>query len=355
MPVPRRLKIMAINAENLFLYLDKFEGEDLSKVTEEEWQSFSISLFQNKTLYKTRWLARSIEDVEPDVVMLSEVGGLESIRNFSRLFLKDKYEPFLIEGNSNRGIDLGYLVRRSSNIEAELISHKNRSINFLYPHEKYSLDAGYKKVRGRPIEDHKFSRDLVQLNLREATSVVADKDLAATNPFAVLLLAHFKSKLDSEGLDPDGKDRRKAEVKTAVKIYNEVRTRYGREVPVLLGGDLNGTASGPHTEDEFKVITSETDLIDSLIAAGKSSEERITYVHVTLPRAHQKGPKRPNVYKQLDYIFVPKAWESRVVKEETYVYLYKDEEGIALNLPELRGYKQLLPSDHYPVVLTLDL
>src|SRR5690349_12400091 len=108
-----RLRLIEFNVENLFIYLDHYQGQDLTKVTEREWRSFSASTIPNKPIAHVRELARAIKDLNPDILMLCEVGGTESLANFSKHFLNDEYAPYLIEGNSDRGIDLGYLVKRS--------------------------------------------------------------------------------------------------------------------------------------------------------------------------------------------------------------------------------------------------
>jgi len=67
------LKFMQLNAENLFLYIDKYEGQDLTQLNEKQWQQLSIASVRNKSLKKTRWLAESILSEDPDIVFLNEV------------------------------------------------------------------------------------------------------------------------------------------------------------------------------------------------------------------------------------------------------------------------------------------
>ena len=102
---------MQLNAENLFLFMDRYKGQDLERMIEEEWQKCSTAPTPNKSLRKTWGLAETIREITPDIVMLNEVGGEESLKNFNHYFLAGQYRPMTIEGNSDRGIDLAYLVK----------------------------------------------------------------------------------------------------------------------------------------------------------------------------------------------------------------------------------------------------
>lgn len=328
------MKVIALNAENLFLYLDSYEDQNLENMSEAQWQKLSISTFGNKPLKKVKWLARTILELSPDIVMMSEVGGLESLQNFSRLFLQNEFEALLLEGNSQRGIDLGYLVKRSHGWSCELVSHRERSINFLYPFERDSLASGYHRVFGKPIVPHKFSRDVLQLTCRKPNQ---------SRPHLVAFLVHLKSKLDSTKIDPGGRDRREAEFKMALEIASEVRSLWGPEPLYVFGGDLNGQIAGPRAEPEFAPLA-DTDWVDVLEIAARGDLERCTYAHV--------GIRRPTLYRQIDYILIPKSWGLKIISEETFVERYRDDQGRPLPLPRSMEQKLILPSDHYPVVAT---
>ena len=114
----------------------------------------------------------------------------------------------------------------------------------------------------------------------------------------------------------------------------------------MLAGDFNGGAWRRQTDAEFEAIYRDTDLEDCLQIAGTAEDERFTHMQISSRRVAQ--------CKQLDYIFVPKSLASRVNKDETRVYRYKDEHGMTLMIPRNIHEKRELPSDHYPVVLTLN-
>jgi hypothetical protein len=335
-----RIRLVEFNVENLFLYLDHYKGQDLATVTDKEWKSFSSSTIANKPLKQVRELTRVVTDLDPDILMLCEVGGVESLSNFSKLFLGDRYSPYLIEGNSDRGIDIGYLVKRSLPFTYDLVSHKHRSIDFLYPHERQTQLTGFEHLRSAKIVSHKFSRDVLELRVFEGES--------SPEPVLILLLVHLKSQLDRDRIDPGGRDRRKAELEKLIKIRQEIVDEFEGRVPVVLSGDFNGSAMRPSPEPEFEAIYRESDLEDALEWAKQPNDERFTYMQLSNSRT------RPGINKQLDYVFLPAALGRRVNVDETWVYRFKDEYGMTMMLPRNFNEKKFLASDHYPVVVTLD-
>ncbi|MES2962858.1 MAG: hypothetical protein V4760_03140, partial [Bdellovibrionota bacterium] len=249
------------------------------------------------------------------------------------------YAPYLIEGNSDRGIDIGYLVKRSLPFTYDLISHKHRSIDFIYPHEKLTQETGYDHLRSARVVSHKFSRDVLELRVF---------DDAPSEPVLIVLLVHLKSQLDRSRIDPGGRDRRRAELEKLVKIQKEIEDEFGGRVPVVLTGDFNGSASRPEPDVEFEAIYRETKLEDVLEWAGQPHDERFTYMQLS------NSKTRPGKLKQLDYIFLPPALGARVNKKETWVFRFKDHLGMTMLVPRNFNEKRLLASDHYPVVVTLD-
>ena len=323
----REWRLAVFNVENLFLYFDQPPLTDVHQFSKEQWKKLSSSTIDNKPLNQVLDLARAIDDINPDFLMLCEVGGRESLANFSRYFLNDRYSPYLVEGNSDRGIDIGFLVKRGLPFKYDLVSHKNRKIDFLYPHEKDSKQTGYKHPKS-----HRFSRDVVELR------VYQDDHLEL-----VLMLVHLKSPLDRDRIDPGGRDRRRAEFETLMKIYNEVRVEYPGTA-VAVAGDFNGLASGPERDSEFASLDS-SDLRCALDVAGVPVDERYTWAYFS--------GQRPGYYRQIDYIFVSPELARRVDSHLTWVYRFKDEFGMTRVAPRNANEKRLLPSDHFPVVVTL--
>lgn len=329
------LKALLLNAENLFLLSDQPITEDHLKLDQVQWNRLSTSIYENKPLAKAKALGQIILSENPDLVLLCEVGGLESLQNFNRLFLNDQYSPALIEGNSNRNIDVGFLIRKNIGFYFDIITNKNRPINFLYSHEKQSLEAGYplKKAVGG---SHRFSRDVAELHLFQQ-----DRE----KPFLIFLLTHLKSRLDPEGIDPFGFERRQAELHTLLEIYKELEAKFQGQVPIAVAGDLNGNASRFETDPEFKEIYTDTQLKDVCELAQFSLENSPTY--------YQVGRSSKVEGRQLDYCFLSPLLASLLDPASVQIYRYKDHLGQNFDPPTTLEAKMNLPSDHYPLVFSL--
>lgn len=325
------LKFCLLNAENLFLLFDQPIPKNYLKLEEAQWQKLSGSIYENKQLFKVIHLAQTLKQINADIVMLCEVGGLESLKNFNTYFLDEAYSPILIEGNSDRNIDVGFLVKKNSAFYFDLLTHKNRELNFLYPHERLSKETNHPPK----ITSHKLSRDCAELRL-------FTRDM--NKPFLVALLTHLKSPLDPDRIDPGGAERRGAELKTCVAIYNELKNQLS--CPVILCGDFNGNASRTLTDSEFLPLLQETDLQDIFERVGLEPEKRSTFIQV------KSGLRSEG--RQIDFCFLPDSLQGNVKKDSAHVWVYKDEFGSALKRPDTLEQKAALPSDHYPVVFTLE-
>lgn len=334
------LKLCFLNAENLFLMFDHAPGPEALSLTETQWQRLSISIYENKPLAKCQALAKAIKEIDADIFMLCEVGGFESLKNFNELFLGGSYSPALTEGNSKRNIDVGFLVRKNLNFYFDLQSNKHRPINYLYPHERESIKTNYSVTSvpntKAPNPSHKFSRDVAELRLFQRN---VDK------PFLGILLTHLKSRLDPEGIDPRGFERRQAELKTLLEIYKDFTTKHPR-VPMIVAGDFNGNATRTETDEEFKPLYETTDLKDVLELTNASTESRATFYQV---RNAGKTEGR-----QIDFCFLSTDAAPLLKPGSAYVYRYKDEFGMDYGAPMTLEAKLRLPSDHYPLVFEIE-
>lgn len=326
------LKLGLFNAENLFLLFDQPIPPHFQKLSEPQWQKLSASVYENKPLNKCLEIAQLIKENDPDIMMFCEVGGIESLKNFNELFLSSGYSVALLEGNSDRNIDVGFLIKKTESYYFDLASNKNRPLHFLYPHESTSVKTGY-PVKGTT---HFFSRDCVELRLFRA-----DRN----QPFLIILLTHLKSRLDPERIDPGGVERRTAELRTALDLYNEISAQ-NPTTPVILAGDMNGFAGTPSTDPEFAAIYAETDLQDVLELANVSLEKRSTFYQI------KNGSKVDG--KQIDYCFLPQTLLAHLKIDSAQVYRYKDEFGFSLDTPRSLEHKSRLPSDHYPLFFALE-
>ncbi|MGE0762285.1 MAG: endonuclease/exonuclease/phosphatase family protein [Bdellovibrionales bacterium] len=334
-PSQKQLRLCLINCENLFLFLDMWQGQDFSNLNEKEWQRLNSSNTANKPLLKTRWLADTLLEIDADIVLLNEVGGLESLEHFNRHFLKDVYQPYLKEGNSDRGIDVGYLVRRGLEGKFVHLSHKQRPLNFLYPHEQdtNTYFAGLEPTK--QIRSHLFSRDASELRWF----------LPGTHsPALIFLLVHLKSRLDPDNIDPGGTLRREAELKALIEIYNEIRKEVP-QTPVIVAGDFNGFASRMMTSPEFADLHSKSDLVEVFDHLSRSLEECATQINFYRSMGRQ--------FTKIDHVFVSPELTSKIDSAGTYVHRFRSDLRVMLPYAQTLEQRMALPSDHYPVVVTI--
>lgn len=311
------LKVCSFNVENLFLSMEYYRGESFDGLSEMEFRDFALAQFRRrqKPLRKLWGLAQAFLDINADIFLLVEVGGPDSLANFNKHFLGDRYEPVFVEGNSRRNIDLGFLVRRGSGLRVEAFS--NREL----PVEVRAYQGSYRA---------KFSRDVAELRVMG--------DSGDATPSLICLLTHLKSKISSDQ-DFRGADLRSAEARALAEFYGATRARFPG-VPVLLGGDFNA-----ELDSEELAPLRATDLADFQDLRGAPREERTSIVHIT----HQGEA----LHQVIDYILVSPELASRVEAAGSGVYRYKGFYDIPDPLPTTLREKFRLPSDHYPLVLSL--
>lgn len=317
------LKFLLLNAENLFLLFDqKPTVQDINTLDENQWQKLSTSMYDNKPLHKLKELKKLIQEQAPDIIMLCEVGGAESLNNFNEYFLDQNYSAALIEGNSDRHIDVGFLVSKKLSFYFDLQSNKNWPIQFNYDPQGPSL---------------KFSRDVAELRLFSS-----DRD----QPFLILLLTHLKSHLDPVRVDPQGQRRRTAELKALIEIQKKLQQSYPK-TSFVMAGDFNGNASRKMTDPEFLDLYTQTQMDDVFELSNIAPEQRWTFYQVRAGGGRQDG-------KQLDYVFLSPDLQPLLKTSTCRVLKYKDEYGFEMDWPLTLEAKLQLPSDHYPVFFELE-
>lgn len=322
-----KLKFCLINCENLFIVFNKENVDPLLNYDETQWAALQTPAYNNKPLRKTQHLAQTLISTDADIILMTEIGGLESLKNFNHYFLKDSYSPILIEGNSERHIDVGFLIKKNSSFYYDLFSHKNHELNLNYTSDKNSPT---------PVKYY-LSRDCAELRL--FTSDV-------NKPFAVVLLTHLKSPLDPENKDHQGSKRRLAELNACIDIYNQLSEQYSH-IPILLTGDFNGNASALKTDKEFEPLYRRTRLKDICEISALPIEKRATFIQFR--NGHRPEPK------QIDYVFIDEKFADFLNKQWTAVVPYKDEYGFDLGFPQSLDQKLKLPSDHYALTFMLEI
>lgn len=311
-----RITLCEFNVENLFISLDYYQGEKLTEITESAWKNFAVPQMKRKqkSLRKLWGLAATIQDINPDILMLIEVGGKESLEHFNYHFLENRYVTHFLESNSTRGIDLAFLVRKELELQAHVSSNRET------PVEVKAYQGTYTS---------RFSRDVAELRLREGDQLKL-----------ILLLTHLKSKISTHQ-DLRGADTRRAEAVALASLYDKLR-KQSPETPIVIGGDFNSDLSEPELE-----LLTRTDLTDFHELLGTPKEERISLVHFDY-----RGKAHPQV---LDYLLVSPHLKNKVIREKSCTYRYKSFYDIPHPHPVTYEERLQMPSDHYPLVLTLDL
>lgn len=306
-----QLNIILLNCQDLYIFMDKYKGEDLDTITPPKWQLLSTSFFPNKNLEKVNQLSKFFLHHKADILMLTEVGGKESLENFNKFFLQDKYKVLLEPSNSDRGIDLGYLVKKDLEVETQLISHT-----------KAKLENG-----------KKFARGVFELRL-----------IKNNKPIFINLLTHLKSKLDLKKQDFEGRTQRVSEVKYLAKLHKKLSNDFPN-IPVFISGDLNAIIYKDQTEPELSELLTKGHLLDIFEIDDRPFEKRVTYCYF--------DKKRDRFDMQLDYILVPKKYKSVVDTTQSQVLSFFSDRSI--EYPDSLSAKLALPSDHYPVQCKINL
>jgi endonuclease/exonuclease/phosphatase family metal-dependent hydrolase len=235
------LRIAAFNAENFFLLLDADYGiEELEALSEPDYLAMNASIYNpNKDRGKIADIAATIVERDFDLVCLCEVGGMETLEAFNRIYLDGRYDCYLDEENSKRGIFVGALLKKDR----------------------------FPGARSRSMSGE-FSRNLLRL------------DLGAGGGNLEVFALHLKS---PQGGDY-GIERRMREVERLAALVSTSNC-------VVLG-DFNGILIRGEHQFEYGPFL-ELPFRDVLEAVGIPPDERRTHYHF--------GP-RPN-FVQLDYIF----------------------------------------------------
>lgn len=176
--------------------------------------------------------ARIIADVNADVLAIIEAENRPSLAEFNRAMIQEVGgQPYrhvmVIDGNDDRGIDVGIMCREGFKIES-MCSHVD--------------DRG---EDGRLI----FSRDCPQYWLRTP----------AGNPL-IVLINHLKSK--GYGGPAASNARRLAQASRVKEIYDSLRERGHDNVAIV--GDFNDTPSNP----PLAPLLQQSDLEDIWLHAG---------------------------------------------------------------------------------------
>jgi endonuclease/exonuclease/phosphatase family metal-dependent hydrolase len=239
--VTRSISLASFNAENFYLLLDAdYSREELDALDGKTYLEMNSSIYNpNKDRAKIAEIARIILENDFDFIGLCEVGGMQTLAAFNRIYLGDRYDCFLYEENSTRGIFVGALLKKGR----------------------------FPAARARNVAGS-FSRNLLRIDLGEEGG-----DLE-------IFVLHLKSQRGED----QGIEWRLGEVE---RLCSAVRTR-----KCVVMGDFNGILiRGMHQFEYEKFL--ELPFCDVLAAVG---------IPPGLRRTHYYFGKGKH-FSQLDYIF----------------------------------------------------
>lgn len=273
-----------------------------------------------KDTEQIKGVAKVIKSENLDIIVLEEVEGARALEIFNEKYLENQYEVFVARGNDTRGIEIGFLVKKDLPFKIKLATNRNRQYQNNITNKEESI----------------FSRDLPALHFwKNSTN-------GSESPDFVILGNHLKSQRDRKDDIKSRifRTRQSQEIRTIVKEYE---TDYPG-IPVLLAGDFNANI---HVESEFKSLFKDNLMTDSfdLVQPVLSNESRITHTF------HPRNGANHNT--QLDGILVNNAGKKLIKRAKVYRYLDKD--GKEIPLPKTYQQREQNPSDHFPVIVELDL
>jgi endonuclease/exonuclease/phosphatase family metal-dependent hydrolase len=204
----------------------------------------------NKERGKIAAIAETILERDYDLVGIVEVGGMESLENFNRIYLGGRYDCFLHEENSRRGIYAGALVKRGR----------------------------FRSVEARAMPGA-FSRNLLRLRLGLPAAPRAAR--AGRGDCIEVFVVHLKSQY--------GEDRG---IPQRIREVEMLSSELSLEDCVVMG-DFNGILIPGEAEFEYEPFLA-LPFRDVLEAMDLPHAERRTHYHFD-----RSGPN----FAQLDYIF----------------------------------------------------
>jgi endonuclease/exonuclease/phosphatase family metal-dependent hydrolase len=296
-----KLKILLWNLQDFFVFMDKYSGEDLDQLSEAKWQLLTTSFKTSKPLDKLLAIRDLINKISPDICLFTEVGGKDSLDNFNKYFLNEKFNVLHHQSNSDRGIDVG-----------------------IYTNKKLTIEIKDK------FHNHKvFARGVHELQIK------------LNNNHLHVLLTHLKSKLNLKGKDFEGRGQRELEVLKLCEIGQKILNK--ENTNLVISGDLNGIIGQGSNEYELDHFAKKLGLKDVFEYLNLPIFDRSTYIYYNKQGAGN--------LMQLDYALISKGLEANLNPNSKVLDFCGNERT---NFP--KDYKEKLkhPSDHYPVYFELD-
>ncbi len=174
-----------------------------------------------KPAHETRPLARMIDLVAADLLVVQEAGSQQSLETLNARLAAPYPHVHVVPGNSNRSIHLGVLSREAVTLTShrELVLHDGDGQPLQWYPDEEAAAAG----RAMPL---KMQRDILQVEGRWR-----DCQFAA-------FVVHLKSRTNRAWQRLAAEDMRAAEVRALVEVLRHYGERHPR-MPRLVAGDFN--------------------------------------------------------------------------------------------------------------------
>lgn len=319
-----KLVFMTFNVANIFNLRGKYE-----RVSSTELQPVPDKPPRPKTDHHVHELRKIIDEIDPDVAVLTEVESLEALNKMAER-LKSPYRGYLVHGNDVRDIDIGLIVKSDLNVSVEVQSHKE--------HIWIDPESG----RRSPL----FTRDLPVFLLRRQNE---DK------PFLIVFGMHAISRRGRVG-DPHSNLLRTAQFDKAAQIIKEYQRHFGSQTPMMIAGDFNTDVQlAPEMQSLKDISGSAFDMAVKTIPKAA----RITHTFhekirtPTSPEDIDFNEVELNHMMQLDDIRFLEPLNSTVLSAR--VHRYTDDEGRVLPFALSWEERQQQTSDHLPVVVEVSV
>lgn len=300
------LKIMGQNFENL--------GTFIETKRDQNGQEKQVILEKPESL--KRAMGIRVLKQNPDIIVGAEVKDIQTATDYAEKYLKGLYQPILIEGNDQRGIDLCFFIKKDLPIDIQVQSNKE-----------------IPTPQNQEVIDPLFSRDLPVLLIRQANA------LPKSEPLMIIAGVHYKAQMPDPVKDQKALVRRTKQVIGTMEILKGLKETYP-DSPVFVLGDFNNDI---RNSPEFKPFY-DNQFVDSMNIAKDSppTDQRGTqYFFFT-----EKDPGKNGVLsnEQLDVVFTDPNAQKYVVSAG--IQRDVDENGKERPKPQTPDEVDLRASDH---------
>lgn len=257
-------------------------------------------------------IAKTIQDIDADIVFLQEIENAESLEALNKTFLDHNYKPVFLT-QSNERVDVGFLIKKDIQVNLRLESNNHITWND-------SVDGTNQKL---------FLSDLPALIITPE---------GKTDPSLIVLSHHGKSKRTRRG-DRESDAWRRAQIIAIAKLVASYEKRFP-QTPIIIGGDFNTGKLDSALNPLKKILTESFDASEIYMP----EHDQYTQIYFSSDGSYQA--------EQLDMFWGNKSFKYSVLS--AWVYRYKDKEGNIVPRPLSFKQRQRNPSDHYPLVIELN-